>query len=336
MPSVKNFSTARQPWISRQSYARELVTASTFPTAVAMLESGVIGVLAKKTFQVSEIELATIMAAPIFANLTSFLWASLSRGRRKIPFIVGLQAAVLLILIGITFLPTVHPVPWLLAITVILARCALAGMVTLRSVVWRQNYPQAQRARITGRFTFMATLIMATGPLIGFFVQDIAPESFRWFYRAVALVAAVGVVSFSRIRLRGEKQLIKYERQPTAKPKPHGDPGHVYAFEPGEEPLQRHSVWTVLLKDHDYRSYMVWMFFGGDGEPAGQLRVDPNRDRADQRQAVRVRHQHFVNDDHPDDAGGDDDPVLGKLPGQGAHHALPQPTEFVVDRGADR
>ncbi len=261
--SLDNFRPASKPLMARPSYARELVTASTFPAAVAMLESGVIGVLAKKTFHVSEFELATIMAAPIFANLTSFMWAMLARGRRKIPFIAALQASVLLLLAAISFLPTVRPGPSLLVAVVILSRCALAGMVTLRSTVWRQNYPEASRAQITGRFTVLASLVIAMGPLAGFFIQDISPDSFRWLYRAVALFSAVGVISFSRIRLRGEKHLLAFERLPTAKPQPHGEPGHVYAFEPDAQPRQRHSVWTILREDHDYRWYMIWQFVGG-------------------------------------------------------------------------
>jgi Major Facilitator Superfamily len=259
--------------MARQSYAHELVTASTFPMAVAVLEAGVIGVLAKKTFNVSEFELATIMAAPIFANLTSFMWASLARGRRKVPFIAALQASVLLLLIAISFLPTVGPGPTLLVAAVVLARCALAGMVTLRSTVWRQNYPQASRGQITGRFTVVASLIIATGPLIGFFIQDLSPDSFRWLYRAVTIVAAVGVVSFSRIRLRGEKHLLKFERQPAAKPQPHGEPGHIYAFEPDGAELKRHTAWTILKEDHDYRWYMIWQFVGGMGNLIGNFAI---------------------------------------------------------------
>ncbi len=260
---LKNFLPASQPLMARQSYSHELVTASTFPMAVAMLEAGVIGVLAKKTFNVSEFELATIMAAPIFANLTSFMWAMLARGRGKVRIISALQASVLLLLVVISFLPTVRPGPVMLVTAVVLTRCALAGMVTLRSTVWRQNYPEACRARITGRFTVVVSLIIAIGPLIGFFILDLSPDSFRWLYRVVAAMAAVGVVSFSRIRLRGEKQLLKYERQSAAKPQPHGEPGHIYAFEPDAKPRRPHTVWTILREDHNYRWYMVWQFVGG-------------------------------------------------------------------------
>lgn len=261
--ALDNFRPGRQPLMARPSYARELVTASTFPLAPAILESGVIGVLAKKAFHVSEFELATLMAAPMFANLTSFMWASLARGRHKVPFIAGFQTLVLTMLIVISFLPTVAPGPTLLVVSVIFTRCALAGVVTLRSTVWRQNYPQAYRAQITGRFTILASLIMAIGPLVGFYLQDLSPESFRWLYRAIALVAGVGVVSFARIRLRGERALLDYERQPTVKPQPHGEPGHVYAFEPDGAEFRRHTVWSILREDHDYRWYMIWQFVGG-------------------------------------------------------------------------
>ncbi len=269
--SLAEFSPVNQPKMARPSYAHELVTACTFPLAPAILESGVIGVLAKKSFHVSEFELATIMAAPIFANLTSFMWASLARGKRKIPFITVIQSMVLLLLVAISLLPTVSPGPTLLVFAVVLTRCALTGMVTLRSTVWRHNYRKAYRGRLTGRFTFLASLIMAAGPLIGFFIQDLSPDSFRWVYRATALIAAVGVVSFSRIRLRGEKQLLAYERLPSAEPQPHGEPGRVYAFDPDGTQNKRHTVWTILREDHDYRWYMIWQFVGGMANLVGNF-----------------------------------------------------------------
>ncbi len=273
LPAIEDFLPSRQPLMARPSYRLELVTASTFPLAVAVLESGVVGVLAKKTFHVSEFELATIMAAPIFANLTSFMWAMFARGRHKLPFIAGLQAAVLLTLLVISILPTAGAGPLMLVAVVILARCLLAGVVTLRSIVWRQNYPQASRAQITGRFTILASLIMATGPLIGFYIQDLSEDSFRWIYRVVVLIAAVGVVCFSKIRLRGEKHLLDFERNPDATPQPHGEPGRVYSFDPDGQTSKRHTVWTILREDHDYRWYMIWQFAGGMANLLGVFAV---------------------------------------------------------------
>ncbi len=256
---IDSFRVRNQPWMARQSYAHELVTASTFPITIAMVESGVIGVLAKKTFHVSELELATIMAAPIFANLTSFLWAMLARGRHKVPLISMLQATILLLLGVISILPTTHYGPALLVAVVILTRCALAGIVTLRSTIWRMNYPKPLRAQITSRFTILASLIIAFGPLAGFFIQDISPDSFRILYRVSALIGLVGVISFSRIRIRGEKQLLQFELRPASTPPPQGLSDKLERFAPDD----RHTVWTVLRQDHHYRWYMIWQFFGG-------------------------------------------------------------------------
>ena len=254
-----SFRSRNQPWMTRQSYAHELVTASTYPITLAMVEAGVIGVLAKKTFHVSELELATIMAAPIFANLTSFFWAMLARGRPKVPMISTLQASVLLLLGVISILPTTHYGPALLVAVVILIRCVLAGVVTLRSTIWRMNYPKQMRAQITSRFTILACLIIAFGPLIGFFIQDISPDSFRILYRVVALIGLVGVISFSRIRVRGEKQLLEFERQPVATPSSDRPLNRFERFAAED----RQTVWTVLREDHHYRWYMIWQFFGG-------------------------------------------------------------------------
>jgi len=256
---LDSFRPRNQPWMTRQSYAHELVTAATFPITIAMVEAGVIGVLAKKTFHVSELELATIMAAPIFANLTSFIWEMLSRGHRKVQCISMLQVSVLLLLGVISFLPTVGYGPALLVAVVILIRCALAGAVTLRSTIWRLNYPKRSRAQITGRFTLLASLIIAFGPLVGFFIQDIAPDSFRILYRIAALIGMVGVFSFSRIRVRGEKQLLKFEQQTATGPPPEGLSGCLEQFAANE----RQTVWTVLRQDHHYRWYMIWQFIGG-------------------------------------------------------------------------
>ena len=78
---IRHFHPRYQPWATRQSYVHELVNALTFPAALAMVEGGVLGVLAKKAFDVSDMLFATIMAAPLFANLTSFFWARLARSR---------------------------------------------------------------------------------------------------------------------------------------------------------------------------------------------------------------------------------------------------------------
>ena len=210
------------------------------------------------------------MAAPMFANLTSFLWARLARGRPKVRFIWALQTATMLSIAAIAFLPIGERGQVGLALLVILSRCLQAGVLTLRSIVWRMNYPRHIRGQITSRLVLLASTIYATAPLAGYLLLDWNVQAFRIIYPVSALIAMIGVIAFSRVRLRGERELLRYERQPAARPQPHGTPGPIYEYDPR---AANHNFWTVLRHDHHFRSYMLWQFFGGAGNMMGETVV---------------------------------------------------------------
>ena len=132
---VRVFLPRSQPWITRHSYRWELVQVLTMPAALSLVEGSVISVLAKKAFDVGPIAFAALMAAPMFANLTSFGWTRVSRGRPKAGFLAGLCLALLACVAAIGVLPTSGYGPTLLVLLVIVARCLMAGIVTVRSVV---------------------------------------------------------------------------------------------------------------------------------------------------------------------------------------------------------
>ncbi len=241
--------------MARGNYTHELAAAATLPAALAMLEGGVVSVLAKLVFDVSDLAFATIIAAPMFANLTSLFWQKLAHGRRKTRMLVTLQSMILIIVAGIAALPSDAIGGAVLVGLVILARCIVAGMITVRSVIWRVNYRRANRARITGKFILLAMLIMAAAPLLGYKLLDYNPDLFRLLYPAAAGVGLIGVIAMSRVRVRRERQLLDYERR-------HHD-------EPADDdiPLQAngrpHGFVSVLREDRHFRSYMIWQFAGG-------------------------------------------------------------------------
>lgn len=257
---LSSFHPRQQPWITRQSYRYELLSSFTFPAPVALVEGAVVGILAVKIFDVGPQLFALIMAAPMFANLTSFAWARLARGRRKVRFIQWLMVALLLTVGAIALLPTERPGSTLLAALVVAGRCLQAGILTIRSTVWRMNYPRAVRAQVSGRLVWVNSLVNAVGPLIGYMILDDYPEAFRVIYPASLLLGVVGVIAFARVRLRGERELLRFERRPTAQPSPHGAPGPIYEYDPR---AAADNFWTVLRRDHYYRSYMLWQFIGG-------------------------------------------------------------------------
>ncbi len=266
----KSFHPRHQPWSCRQSYRFELGTVLTYPAAMGMVEGGVVGILANNAFALPPSLLAVIMAAPSFANLTSFFWARLARGRRKVAFINLLQIAVLLCIAAVALLPTNPHGGVLLTLLMVLVRCLAAGIVTVRSSLWRHNYPRAVRATVTGRLTFLQSLIMAVVPMATYWVMDHNPQGFRVIYPLTSLIAIYGVMAFSHIRMRREKELLRYEKLPRATPRPHGGAAPIYEYHPEASDA---SFWSVLRHDHFYRHYMVAQMLGGGANMMGEAVV---------------------------------------------------------------
>jgi len=268
---VRSFLPAAQPWITRQSYRHELVAAFTLPAAFSLVEGGVIGVLATKIFNFDAILFAVIQTAPMFAHLTSFFWARVARGRSKVKCITALQIALLFCIAGIGFMPISETGSLMLVGLIVIARCLLAGIVTLRSTIWRQNYPRAVRASVTGRLTLVATILMAVTPLVSYWLLDLNPQAFRWIYPGSLLVAVAGVIAFSRVRMRGQREMIAFESQPNVEPSPHGVPTPIYEYDPTDKPDQPNTFWSVLKHDRYYRSYMTWQFVAGAGNMTAEV-----------------------------------------------------------------
>lgn len=139
-------------------------------------------------------------------------------------------------------------------------RICLGGVVTLRSTVWRMNYPRAVRAQVTGRIALVGTLVITVVPLVGYAVLDYNPEWFRIIYPVAAAIGGIGIWSFSRVRLRRERELLAYERKQDAAPVPHGAPTPVYEYDPEQT---RPGFWSVLRNDPLFRKYLSWQFVIG-------------------------------------------------------------------------
>ena len=245
-----------QPWITRASYRREIVTAATLPIAVALIEGGVAGILANKLFHAPDYLFAAIMAAPMFANLTSFVWTRLAAGRRKVQTIALIQAVMLLGIASVALLPINFAGAVGLTVIVIACRCLLAGIITLRSTIWRQNYPDEVRGRVTGKLALIAMLMIVVAATLASRLLDQNDWLFRVIYPAAAAVAVIGTLSFARVRLRRERELLIYERttQQAAR-------------------RDRPSMVSVFRNDRRYRWYLTWQFCAGTAMMAGEAAI---------------------------------------------------------------
>jgi hypothetical protein len=240
---------------------RELTGELSFTFPLAMLQAGVISVIGALLFGVGPMGVATITAAPMFANATSTLWAKLAHGRRKAVTVAVLQSLFLVMVASIALLPIRPSSATLFVGLYVLTRCLIAGVVTIRTVIWRANYPRHSRSRITGRLMLLNTCMLALLPLVAGKLFDAEtgfdPRLFKAVYLAAALIGIIGVVAYAGLRVRRERVLLQEERI-AAQAKNNSD-----------EPGSRVSALHVLRTDHHFRSYMVWQFFAGVATMAG-------------------------------------------------------------------
>ena len=283
---LRGFAPQSQSAFVRRSYTRELVGELSFTFPLAMLQAGVISVIGALLFGVGPMGVATITAAPMFANATSTLWAKLAHGRRKAVTVAVLQSLFLLMVAAIALLPIRPSSATLFVGLYVMTRCLISGVITVRTVIWRANYPRHSRSRITGRLMLLNTCMLALLPVVAGKLFDKKKESpdateasstvqviqdtevvhsaigfdpmlFKAVYIAAALIGIIGVIAYAGLRVRRERVLLQ-EEHTAAQSKNNSD-----------EPGSRVSALHVLRTDHHFRSYMVWQFFAGVATMAG-------------------------------------------------------------------
>lgn len=256
----------------RSSYVHEMRSALTYPLAAALAEGSFTGVVAVKYFDASPVLLAVITAAPMFGNVMALVWAELARTRRKVPFVNLLQAGVVA---SIAAVALTRPLPrevggWVFALLIVLARVLASGIVTVRSAIWRYNYPRHTRGQIIGRITMTATFVLAVTTFAGSVWLDRDPAAYAYLYPLAALVGILGIYQFSRVRVRLEGQTLRRELQQVYTPRPEDlaqtDETNVLNYQPREHKGVRRFLaesMTILREDPTFRRYQWWQFLNG-------------------------------------------------------------------------
>lgn len=239
----------------RHAFGRELINSATMPVAIGLLEGQFMGVLASKVFAADPFIYTTVIAAPNFSNLSSLFWNRLAEGRPKVRLITFMQAALLVCLLAIALCPVDRLGQWILMFSVITARCLLVGIVTLRSAIWRHNYPRRVRATLTGRLAMFNSLIMASTCLLAAWFLKENPQAFRIIYFIGIGAAIIAAIAFSGVRVRGEKAILAREIRARA--------DHRITPSLG--------MWTILRQDPLFRAYMICQMLAG----ASNMMVEP-------------------------------------------------------------
>ncbi|MDA0803460.1 MAG: MFS transporter [Planctomycetota bacterium] len=255
---VESFSPKRLPQHLQVNYARELLSWCFLPFMLGAMEGGALGVVVNKGFSGVEgvdqatldIAVAAVTAAPNVANLCSFLWAAWAHGRPKVPFIARLQVATALGVAAIAFVPVTAIGLWMVVALTFLSRCCWTGVITIRTSVWRRNFPRANRAQIAGKMATVQAAILAVAGLAIGQSMDMDARSYHVLFPALAALGLVGNALYRRVHLLNEESIVREEREAKEHERPSVNPA---------------ALLRVLRDDPDYRLFMIGMFIFGMG-----------------------------------------------------------------------
>lgn len=242
----------------RRNYGQELLAWSVLPIMLAGVQGGAMAVILRKTFadtpgmttDALALAVATVTTSTAIGNLTSGIWATVANGRPKVPIIAALMCGTSLCVLAMAFVPFNAFGAWAMVALVVLGWVFWSGVITIRTTVWRKNYPDADRAKIAGRLATVQVLMMAA---VGFGfgrLLDVSVESMRIVFPILGAMGIVGAVIYSRVRLRGQRRLMRAELGSEAHRRPRVNPV---------------SVLQVLGNDGSYAAYMACMMCLGFG-----------------------------------------------------------------------
>jgi MFS family permease len=252
MPSV---TPETLPFIARTLMPREISANATMAVALGALEGGVVGVVVKTQFDgvvdpvLVNLAVALVAGAPAFANVVSLWVSGLAEGRDKTAWVSVLMAMTSVFLIVMALAPMSAIGLLLITTSMILARLAWAGVITLRAAIWRANFPRHVRARITGRITVIYSMTIAlTAALIGL-VMSWWPDAWRLLFPLAGLMGLLAAWRYQRIRIRMGGRLRRSEQHQRQS----RGSGQLLA------------AVRILRTDRWYRRYMLTMFAFGSG-----------------------------------------------------------------------
>ncbi len=264
-------SPRHQPYMLRLNYHHEMWSAMTYPLAAALAEGAFAAVVAAKYFNASATLIAVITAAPMFGNIVALFWAELARDRQKVRFVNWLQVGVILGIAAVAltiFIPNRIAGGWAFAGLIIVVRIFAAGIVTVRSTIWRYNYPRHLRGQIVARINMIATAVLAITTFAGARWLDANPNAYVWLYLIAAMLGGLGVWQFSHIRVRRERTMLRESQLLAARPESlaQTDEANVLNYAPRQHTGLRSTIqraFKVLRDDKRFRLYQRWQMVAG-------------------------------------------------------------------------
>lgn len=202
------------PYLARANYVQELRHILPWSALAGLVEGQFSSVVVSRTFEGTAFHIAIATLTPYASYMFSLLWGMLCVGRPKIRLLRLFATGTAFAAAMIGFIPPTSAGTWWFLAQMALAQVLMAGVVTVRSAIWRSNYPTYARGQITSRVQGTRTVISVLAVQAASAISDYQPHAYRWIYPLAAVLGGVGILMLARVRVRGEKRELRRHERP--------------------------------------------------------------------------------------------------------------------------
>ncbi len=193
------------PFLTRRNYFYEFRHLLCWSILAGLVEGQFASVIVSKTFHGSPLLIAIASATPFAAYVFSLAWGLLCVGRPKIRLSVWFGAGMALFAATTALVPaTPSAAGWFIA-QIAAAQVLMAGVITVRSAIWRSNYPVEVRGQITARLQALRSILGVITVQIAAAICDQRPDAYRYIFPIAAVSGVIGVLMLRRVSIRGER-----------------------------------------------------------------------------------------------------------------------------------
>ncbi len=252
------------PFLSRRNFYYEFKHLLPWSVLAGLVEGQFASVVVAKSFHGSPLLIAIATATPIAALTFSLLWGMLCVGRPKIRLAMIFAAGTALCA-GTTGAIPASPngAIWFLC-QMAAAQILLAGVVTVRSAIWKSNYPKHMRGQITAKLQALRFVITVTTVLMASALCDHNPSAYRIVYPIAGALGMFGVILLPRLHIRGERAEIRSHRKPGSERIPREGMIEPFSLTALISPGQVFGhMYKILRLDRRFRHYCVAQLLTG-------------------------------------------------------------------------
>lgn len=197
------------PYLSRRNYFYEWRHLLMWSSLAGVVEGRFASIVVAKAFSGSPTLVVVAAATLPAAFLVSLFWGMLCVGRPKVRLLTYLVSSTSLLVGTLGAIPaTKQGAVWFVC-QMAAAQVLLAGVVTVRSAVWKSNYPHSDRGRIIGRLQATRFVISIVTVLVAAWLCDHNPTAYRYIFPTSALLGLLSVTVLHRLHIRGERRELR-------------------------------------------------------------------------------------------------------------------------------